>query len=168
MALPLPALLLSGFVLAHAVWNVSDLPKGELFCPLAIVEQAGVRKLERFEASSQAEAITHGKEAMSLATKTADAWAFARDGMIRLQDGTKINVISVDFWAKGMERPASLIQRYEPFVENGGFKLIGDPEIVLDGNVLTPDLAKEIIQVLNQGIASHSKVSSQWARWHKE
>ena len=43
---PEPALRLSGFVLAHAVWSVSDTVADELLCPLAIVEWNGER-LER-------------------------------------------------------------------------------------------------------------------------
>jgi len=32
------AVLLAGFVLAHAVWSVADLPSGELLVPLAVIE----------------------------------------------------------------------------------------------------------------------------------
>ena len=162
-------LLLSSFVLAHAAWNVSDLPKGDLLCPLAIVEQSGQRKLSRFEASSQAEAIAHGKEAISEASKTADAWAFAHDGLMRAKDGSKVDIISVDFWAKGMSRPAALIQKYEPLAEKGKFLLIGEPVLVIDGVAQTQDQAKEALQTIQQGIASHTKVAPLlWSGWRTE
>jgi len=168
MPLPVPALLLSGFALAHAAWSVSDLPKGDLLCPLAMVEMNGERLLTRFEAATQAEAIARGKESMAKMTETADAWAFARDGLIRAKDGSKIDVITIDFWSKGMAHPASLIQRYEPFAEHGKFRLIGDPELVIDGVVQTQDQTKEAIQTINQGIANHSKVAAMWEGWHSK
>lgn len=45
-------LKLGGFVLAHAVWNVSDTDADELLCPLAVVERNGQRELIRFEAET--------------------------------------------------------------------------------------------------------------------
>ena len=44
LAGPDAAVSLAGFVLAHAVWSVSDLPQGELLVPLALIEKAGQRK----------------------------------------------------------------------------------------------------------------------------
>ena len=61
MVPPDSLILLAGFVLAHAAWSVSDLPKGELLVPLAIVEKNGQRQLLRFEAPTQAQAIAEGK-----------------------------------------------------------------------------------------------------------
>jgi len=57
MAIPEPALLLAGFVLAHAAWSISDLPEGDLLVPLAVVEANGQRRLLRFEAETQDAAI---------------------------------------------------------------------------------------------------------------
>ena len=53
MVPPDSLMLLAGFVLAHAAWSVSDLPKGELLVPLAVVEKNGQRQLLRFEAQTQ-------------------------------------------------------------------------------------------------------------------
>ena len=50
---PDSVVLLAGFVLAHAAWSVSDLPKGQLLVPLAVVETGGQRQLLRFEAQTQ-------------------------------------------------------------------------------------------------------------------
>ena len=41
--MPESLFLLVGFVLAHAAWSVSDLPRGQLLVPLAIVEKHGER-----------------------------------------------------------------------------------------------------------------------------
>lgn len=52
MVAPDSLVILAGFVLAHAAWSVSDVPKGELLVPLAVVEKNGQRQLLRFEAQS--------------------------------------------------------------------------------------------------------------------
>ena len=80
MPIPESALLLAGFVLAHAAWSISDTP--DLLVPLAIVERGGKRQLNRFEASTQEEAIAHGKEAMTALSADADDWVFAREGLM--------------------------------------------------------------------------------------
>lgn len=59
--IPESVALLAGFVLAHAAWSVSDLPRGERLVPLAVVETAGQRQLLRFEAPTQEQAISDGK-----------------------------------------------------------------------------------------------------------
>src|SRR5438477_458577 len=137
MNLPAPGLLLAGFVLAHAAWSVSDLPKGELLVPLAMVERGGQRSVTRFEAASQATAIAEGKAAMAKLGTSAEAWAFAREGLIR-KGSVPIDVLTVDFWAKGMKSPATLIQRYEPFATRGKFKIIGDPMFIIGGVAQPP------------------------------
>src|ERR1700737_1555681 len=104
MAIPEFAVLLAGFVLAHATWSVSDLPKGDLLVPLAIVEKDGQRQLLRFEAETQEQAIAKGKATVAKLQAEADAWAFARENQFK--DGDKyVDVISVDVWAKGMAAP---------------------------------------------------------------
>src|SRR3989442_15084255 len=79
--IPEAAAVLAGFVLAHAAWSASDLPKGDLLVPVAVIEVKGERRLLRFEAETQEQAIARGKAAMQDAMATADAWAFARDGL---------------------------------------------------------------------------------------
>lgn len=167
MAIPDPATLLAGFVLAHAAWNVSDLPKDALLCPLAIVEKDGKRQLFRYEAPTQAEAIAHGKSAMVEATKSADAWAFARDGLLP-EGGKKVDVLLVDFWAKGMTAPVTLVQKYEPFARSGAFKVIGAPVVVIGGVEQKPEQVKELLQVVWQGVSQHPKAGSLWDGWQSK
>jgi hypothetical protein len=157
-------LLLAGFVLAHAAWNVSDLPKGELLVPLAVVERSGQRELVRFEADTQEEAISRGKAAMVTLGTTVDGWAFARDGLFREASGT-VDALSVDFWAKGMDAPATVVQRYEPYANAGRFRLIGDPVLVLGGKAQTPDQAKPLLAALLRGVEQHPKARALWADW---
>jgi len=90
----------------------------------------GERRLLRFEADTQEQAIARGKAAMQDATSTADAWAFARDGLYE-RGGHKVDVLSVDFWANGMPKPVTLVQEYQPFAKSGmsrsPLKVDGDP-----------------------------------------
>ena len=164
MPLPNAGLLLAGFILAHSAWSVSDLPKGELLTPLAIVQQGGQRSLTRFEAKSQAEAITSGKAAMARLGSSVDAWAFARDGLIR-ESGAPVSVLTIDFWAKGMKSPATIVQRYEPFATRGKFRILGEPMFVIQGVVQQPKAAKPWIATVLAGIKQHPKASPLWSSW---
>jgi hypothetical protein len=80
--------LLAGFALAHAAWSVSDLPKGELLVPLAVVEKNGQRQLLRFEAKTQEQAIAQAKAALTQRQPELDAWAFVREGLLSEGTGT--------------------------------------------------------------------------------
>ena len=54
------------------------------------MESEGERRVLRFEAPTQDEAVANGKAAMAEATPTADAWAFAREGSWRrASDGAR-------------------------------------------------------------------------------
>jgi len=162
MNLPEPGLLLAGFLLAHAAWSVSDLPKGELLVPLAMIDQGGGRKLVRFEADTQEAAIAKGKASMTQLGTLVDAWAFGRDGLFRESSGP-VDAITIDFWARGMKGPASLVQRYEPFAKSGRFRVIGEPMIVVDGVALSPKDSKPYLAVIHRGIQNHSKVAPLWS-----
>ena len=162
--LPVAALLLAGFVLAHAAWNVSDLSEAELLAPLAVIEQNGQRELQRFEAPTQEEAINHGKAAMAKLTGQADAWAFAREGLFRESHGPQ-DVLAIDFWAKGMNRPATLIQRFDRYTKSGRFRLVGPICVTIDGKALDSAAASAALIQLQAGVQQHPKVAHLWATW---
>ena len=162
--IPDAGLWLAGFVLAHAAWIVSDLPKGELLVPLAIVEQGGKRALMSFEADTQEEAIKRGKAKMAELTGAVDAWAFVRDGRVT-EAGRAVDVLVVDFWAKGMDAPMSVLQRYEPFAARGRFRVISQPDLVIKGVVQAPDAAAPHVSRIRAGIAQHPNAASLWDSW---
>jgi len=160
-SIPEVSAILAGFVLAHAVWSVSDLPEGELLVPLAMVEVSGERHLQRFEAATQEQAIAAGKAAMQRVLSTGAVWAFARDGRFS-RDGRSVDVISVDFWGKGMTEPATVVQEYQPAAHPGGFRLLGEPLLVIDGVAQSPATARVVLAQIRSGIQSHSKASALW------
>ncbi len=163
--IPEAAAALAGFALAHAAWSASDLPAGELLVPVAVVELNGQRRLLRFEAATQEQAIAQGKSAMQTYTTTADAWAFARDGLFERDRGHKVDVLSVDFWSKGMPKPVTLIQEYEPFAKSGRFRIVGDPLLVVEGKVQTAAAVADVLAQVRAGVRSHSKVARLWDSW---
>ena len=150
MVLPESLILLAGFVLAHAAWSVSDLPKGELLVPLAVVEKNGQRQLLRFEAQTQEQAIAEGKTTLANRQAQLDAWAFGREGL--MPEGTgKVDVLTVDAWARGMARPITFVQRFKPY-SSGAFGITGDAMVVVDGKVLEGAEAARMVSSLYDGV----------------
>ena len=162
--IPDSLVLLAGFVLAHAAWSVSDLPKGELLVPLAVVEKDGQRQVLRFEAATQEEAIARGKATLARRQAELDAWAFAREGLLRDKSG-KVDVLTVDAWAKGLPRPVSFVQRFTP-AATGAFRVTGDAMVIVDGKALTEAEAVGLVKMLYAGALQHPRAGPFWPRWH--
>jgi len=163
MVPPDSLILLAGFVLAHAAWSVSDLPKGELLVPLAIVEKNGQRQLLRFEAPTQAQAIAEGKTTLTHRQAQLDAWAFGREGLMPEGPG-KVDVLTVDAWAQGMARPITFVQRFSPY-SSGAFGIKGDAMVVVDGKVLEGTEAAHVVSRLYDGVLQHPKAGQLWQGW---
>ena len=158
------ALLLAGFVLAHAAWSISDAP--DLLVPLAIVERNGQREVMRFEADTQEEAIAHGKAKMATLSGEVDEWAFAREGLFNEKEG-KVDAISIEIGVKGTTQRITLIQRIEPYAKRNHFRLIGDPEVVIDGKLQESPKVKDLLVIIHRGVSQHSKAASLWDGWRK-
>jgi len=163
MAVPEAAALLAGFVLAHAAWSVSDLPEGQLLVPLAMIEESSERKLVRFEAETQEEAISKGKEFVLEQKAAASAWAFAREGQINTATGY-VDILVVEAWSDAMDEPITYIQPFQPFA-SGAFKLLGPVVPVVGGSTLNSEASEPHLTLLYRGVSSHGKAASLWASW---
>jgi len=163
VAIPDTASLLAGFVLAHAAWSVSDLPEGDLLVPLAVVEVGAERKLVRFEAETQEQAIAEGKSFVAQQQTAASAWALAREGQMNTSTG-KVDVLVIDAWAKGMSEPIIYIQPFQPFA-TGSFKLLGPAVPVVSGSMLSPEKSEPYLGVLYRGVSSHGEAAGLWTSW---
>jgi len=163
VTIPETANLLAGFVLAHAAWSISDLPEGELLVPLAIVETEAGRKVTRFEAETQEEAIEAGKAFVSEQQSTASTWALAREGQINTSTG-KIDVLVVEAWGEGMNEPITYIQPFQPF-STGTFKILGPATPVVSGSILSQKQSEILLDALYRGVSTHDAVASLWASW---
>ncbi len=165
MPIPEPALILAGFVLAHSAWSISD--AADLLVPLAVVQQNGNRELMRFEADTQEEAIAHGKAKMATLGDDVDCWAFAREGVFR-ETAEGIDVISVDIGGKDIKTRLAIIQRFQPYRNKKKFRLLGDPEVVIDGVLQEQRTSQEMLKIIRRGVLQHSKVAPLWEGWHRQ
>jgi hypothetical protein len=161
--MPDSLVLLAGFALAHAAWSVSDLPTGELLVPLAVVEKDGRRQLLRFEAKTQEQAIAQAKAALIQRQPELDAWALAREGVMSKGAG-KVDVLSVDAWAKGMGQPITCVQEFIPY-SSGTFRVGGDALAIVDGRTLAGAEAARLVAKLYEGVRQHPKAGQQWQGW---
>lgn len=164
---PLPALSLAGFALAHAAWSIADAEGDEMLRPLAVVENRdGARRLRRFDADTQEQAIIAGKDAMHEASAEMAAWAFAREGAWRKMDGDKSgDVLAIDFWAIGMPDVATLIQPFNRASRGGRFRIGGVPTLVVGERLLSRDAADPFIEAIVAGVHAHVVVGKLWATW---
>jgi hypothetical protein len=158
------AIRFGGMVLAHAALVASDLPKGELICPFAIIIKDDRRQVVPFEANSQAEAVENGKASLAELKDQIDYWGFGREGLRSEPDAAeKTDVLIVSTWTHGMEEPAILLQNFRP-ATTGQFMLLGTVDVVLGGQVLVADKAVPLRALVSDGIAMHpSQVP--WASW---
>ena len=165
--IPSAALSVAGFALAHAAWSLSDGEDGDLLCPLAIVEQHdGTRRLMRFEADTQEDAIIAGKAAMREATVSSAAWAFAREGAWRAMGGDGSgDVLAIDLWSADMAGVATLMQPFERATRGARFRIAGVAKIVLGDRLLERDAAATIIEGIVAGVSAHAIVAKLWPTW---
>jgi hypothetical protein len=165
--LPSAALALAGFALAHAAWSISDIEGDELLCPLAVIETHDrERKLLRFDADTQEEAIIAGKAAMRDATRDAAAWAFAREAAWRkMKSDYTGDVLAIDFWSAGMSEPATIMQHFNRATNGGRFRIGGLPKLVVDGVQLPIEVADPSIIAIMAGVHAHTAVAPLWPTW---
>jgi hypothetical protein len=161
------SLYLAGFTLAHAVWSVSDTAIDELLCPLAVVAEGDDRRMLRFEAESQERAIQVGKVSMGEWQSAGITFAFAREGQWRLAgpDTEAEDVLTVDFWASGMEAPQAVLQPFRRGDAARAFRIAPRPLLVLEDRIIPDQDARAAIDVILEGVQSHPAVATLWLTW---
>ena len=156
-------LILAGFVFAHAAWSASDLPKGELLVPLAIVENSGQRRLLRFEAESQKQAIAEGKAELARQDGEIDSWAFAWEGQFN-EGGVYVDVLTIEAKSRQSSQSVVFVQRFQPYA-SGKFKLIDAPSVSVGGKALPEAEAKVVLAQLQAGVQTHARAAEHWREW---
>jgi hypothetical protein len=157
---------LAGFALAHAAWSISDLSGEQLLVPFVVVEHDGARELMHFEADTPEAAVAEGKRAVQMLASRVNAWASARDGLLRTRGGDSAqHVLVVEFGYGEGRDPITVIQPYAPSPASGRFCILGDPMITLGGELAGPDEAAVWIRLLHEGVHQHSAVADLWAEW---
>lgn len=161
----LDAVVLAGFTMAHAVWSVSDTAEDELLTPLAVVVRDGQRQLMRFEGDIQLQAIEAGKRTIAEHAASLEAWAFAREGAMRLSqsDDPPQDVISVEFATRDIPA-AVVIQEFKRADRRRAFCLLGRPVFMLDGAILE-SVPPALLEAFLEGIQSHVHAGPLWRKW---
>lgn len=169
LSLPPKALEVAGFVLAHAAWSVSDTRGDDVLCPLAMVERDGGRRLMRFEAATNVDAVARGKKVIADLTESADAWAFAREGMAQDDQNPDAgcDVLTLEFWARGMDAPVAIVQRFDRPSKAGRFVVRGVPEVLVAGSHADEETAAEVHRGMMAGVQAHPKVADLWREWQE-
>ena len=75
------------------------------------------------------------------------------------EEGVPVDVISVECWAPDMSSPVNVLQSYEPFAKMRRFRLFGESRLVIGGVVLDAQHAAPALDVVREGLESHSAVA---------
>jgi len=175
MNVPESTLQLGGLALAHAALGLSDLPRGETLAPLAFVRRGQDLQLLRFEAETQAIAITGGRAELEKQQSSMDAWAFAREGLVEIgkfemgaipsSEPGKLDVLTVEVWSHDTPERVTFVQAYQPH-STGAFKVVGEALVVVDGKVVEGKRAERMRAHLYQGARQYPKTAELWDQWH--
>jgi hypothetical protein len=159
------ALRFGGLVMAHAAYVASDLAKGDLVCPFAIVETGGVREVVTFESDSQVESIERGKASFIDYKDEVTFWAFAREGLLSYVGiaEPKRDVLSVSAWRRGMEDQVILDQCFMRD-ETGKFKLSGSLMISVHGMISSAEIQATLRKIVFEGVDQHPQ-GVRWKGW---
>ena len=79
----------------------------------------------------------------------------------------KVDVLTVDAWAKGMTRPITFVQRFSPY-SSGAFRIKGDPIVIVDGKALGGAEAAQLVKRLYDGVCQHPKAGQLWQEWRSK
>ncbi len=104
---------------------------------------------------------------MAEARFAGNVYAFAWEGAsgsVRGAEGDS-DLVVVEFWGGDMEESAEVRQEVQHLAASLPFRLVGDPTLVLDGKVLTPDRHPSAMEELSVGIRSHMQVRDLWDGW---
>lgn len=145
---------LGGFLCAHALWILSDLPPGDMYVPQALCSKNGAMELVVFEADTQAEAIAHGKQFLQSEASNFDHCATARDGQVMTEAGY-IDVLIVEL----VEAASESVVVLQPYRAQDGFQLLGNEVVATE----TSDLDVEKFRAtFREGAKEHTDAVAVW------
>jgi hypothetical protein len=162
---PRQAVEFAGFVLMHCALIADNNRDGQLVCPFAVVEADGERLVIDFEADTQEAAIEQGWASLAHWKPSANGWAFGREGVYR-SGASGVDVMVVTVWVRGMDAPASAIQKFGRDGEHALY-LIGAPELIGHATETAHVVAGWQRADLLRGIALHPH-GRRWAQWQPQ
>ncbi|MBO6528155.1 hypothetical protein [Erythrobacter sp.] len=145
---------LGGFLCAHALWILSDLPHGDMYVPQALCSKNGDIELVVFEADTQAEAVANGKQFLHSEASNFDHCAFARDGQVMTAAGY-VDVLIVEL----VEGASDSIVVLQPYSAREGFQLLGNEVVATE----TSDLDEATFRAsFREGAKDHTNALAVW------
>ncbi|MFT5235712.1 MAG: hypothetical protein ACI90A_001075 [Shewanella sp.] len=150
-----------GLTLAHTGFIGSG-QDGELMVPYLILQSGAKREVQNFEAATQQEAIELAHKAIEEQQASVDAWAYAQEGVVELEDSTKQDVYLIKAWSNDLAEPIELYQMFQ----SSPFKLMGNIQMLnFEKAGFDMDQAETFMNALNSGILSHKSANENWKSW---
>ena len=82
-----------------------------------------------------------------------------------MPEGTgKVDLLTVDAWAKGMARSITFVQRFSPY-SSSAFGIKGDAMVIVDAKALAGTEAARLVRRLYDGVLQHPKAGQLWQGW---
>lgn len=164
MTFPHLGLVLAGFTLACAVWRVSTFDDLSTYAPFIIVEHQEGRTIHGCPGYS-ADSLRAFAEKNIESDTSVNGWAAARVDSAQGDDGKMAYAITVEFWARGMERDGALIQIFAPVSKHERFQLLADPMVGSKEGVLDSASTAPLLLEVDEGIRLHPRAASLWPTW---
>jgi hypothetical protein len=150
-----------GLTLAHSAFLGSG-QEGELMVPYVVFQSGDNRKVQNFEAETQQQAVDLANEAIQKLQPSVDAWAYAQEGLITLENGTKQGVYLIKAWVTDLIEPIQSYQMFQP----KPFKLLGNIKILnFEDSGFKMEQAEAFHTALDSGITSHNSANKKWESW---
>ena len=150
-----------GLTLAHSAFIGSE-QDGELMVPYVIFQSGENREIQNFEAETQQLAVDLAHEAIEKHQSSVEAWAYAQEGMITLEDGTKQDVYLIKAWTNELAEPIQAYQMFDP----KPFRLTGNIKVLnFETAGFAIDQAEAFHDAIDLGIRSHESANEKWEGW---
>jgi hypothetical protein len=162
---PRQAVEFAGFVLMHCALIADNNRDGTLVCPFAVVEADGERLVFDFEADTQEAAIEQGWASLGNWTPRANGWALGRESVYH-SGASEVDAMVITVWVRGMDVPASTIQKFGRDSERALY-LIGAPELIVHASAAAQLVTGWERADLLRGIALHPH-GRRWAQWQPQ
>ena len=163
---PTEAVELAGFVLLHCAVIADANREGELICPFAVLPRPDGNEVIDFESASQGEAVEKGWASLDEAKEANTPWAFGREGLLRHEDGSATDVLTVTVWLPDMEHHYSISQQFGR-TEDQAIYLIGKPQLLKHAEPIADVVDCLIDDALERGIAKHPR-GHLWKGWRHQ
>ena len=160
--LPIAALQLAGFLMAHAFWSVSDLPPGGHYQPQSLCMRSdGNRALNAFEGATPLE---QDAKARAFIKDGAGQWpdcAIARQVRVNTPTG-EVDALVIDVVQYG-GNVMTVVQAFRPGPKD--FRLLGDELMMGDNGPLPPLPAAQAAAAMREGAVDHLALGDKWSQW---